>query len=84
MNTSFQKKLTNLDEVKKLVLSLNLFIYGLRSLVPNAQLNPTLRSGKCDIEIKKAFTVCPDKVLPLLSVIVPLNITGIETLFSSK
>ena len=33
-------------------------------------------------EILNASTVCPESVLPLASVIVPLNITGILVFFS--
>src|SRR4051794_14636164 len=47
---------------------------------PNAQLIPILRSGKCDTDIQYASTVCPERVRPLLSVIVKDTITGTRRL----
>ena len=37
----------------------------------------------CEIEIRKASTVCPESVLPEASVIVPDTITGMSILRSS-
>ena len=43
-----------------------------------AQFNPRLSRGKCDTEYRKASSVCPERVLPLASVIVNESITGID------
>ncbi len=44
---------------------------------PNAQLSPTVNGLACRIEFQKAETVCPDKIRPDASVIVPETISGI-------
>ena len=59
-------------------------MYGRIAFVPKAQLKPILSNGICEIEFKNASAVCPDKVLPLSSVIVPETIIGSLTFKSSK
>ena len=41
-------------------------------------MKPMLNNGICEMEIKKASTVCPDNVLPDASVIVPETMIGIS------
>jgi hypothetical protein len=43
---------------------------------PRAQLRPTERGRACATECQNASTVCPERVRPLASVIVPEIITG--------
>ena len=50
---------------------------------PKAQLKPIESGFACETEVQKASTVCPDKVLPEASVIVPDIINGILKLISS-
>ena len=50
--------------------------YGRRSAAPSAQLRPIMNGSACCTEFQKASTVCPDKVRPDASVIVPEIITG--------
>ncbi len=59
-------------------------MYGRNSFGPRAQFSPTLSKGACEIEIQKASVVCPVKVRPLASVIVPDAITGTRCPDSSK
>ena len=44
---------------------------------PNAQFNPTANKFACRMECQNASTVCPDRVLPLASVMVPETKIGI-------
>src|ERR1035438_10623342 len=56
---------------------------GLICFAPKAQFKPMLiKFLVCETEIRNASVVCPDKVLPLWSTIVPEIITGICLLFS--
>lgn len=43
---------------------------------PKAQLSPTHKGLACSIDVQNASTVCPDSVLPELSLIVADNIIG--------
>ena len=61
----------------------NVCKYGFNKSAPRAQLKPTLNNGICEIETKKASTVCPESVLPEASVMVPETIIGISILRSS-
>ena len=70
-------------EILKDVLCANCFKYGFSWCAPKAQLKPTLNNGICEIEIKKASTVCPESVLPEASVMVPETIIGMSILRSS-
>ena len=63
-------------ETAWLVLADNTSKCGTNWLAPKAQLKPTDKIGIWEIEIKKASAVCPDKVLPEASVMVPLTIMG--------
>ena len=52
---------------------------------PSEQFNPTLkRFFTCEIDIQNASVVCPDKVLPLWSTIVPDIIMGRIKFFSEQ
>ena len=62
--------------IKKGALSDNSFTYWLIDIAPKAQLKPILNKGIWEIEFKKASVVCPERVLPLSSVIVPDTIIG--------
>src|SRR5690606_7648852 len=50
--------------------------WGTNGLAPRAQLKPTDKMGIWDTEIKKASAVCPERVLPEASVIVPETMMG--------
>ena len=60
------------------------FNHGLISLAPRAQLSPTAVISACLIEFQNASTVCPERVLPLASVIVPDTNKGKSLFFSSN
>ena len=47
------------------------WICGRKASAPNAQLNPTLNGLAWEIEFQKASGVCPERVRPDASVIVP-------------
>ena len=58
---------------------------GRISFAPRAQLSPIAAGFACRTEFQNASTVCPDKVLPLASVIVPeMNIGISHFRFSNK
>ncbi len=50
--------------------------YGRKSRAPSEQLSPIESRSMCETEVRKASTVCPERVRPLASVIVPETMTG--------
>ena len=58
--------------------------FGRISAAPRAQLIPTLSRSKCETECQNASIVCPERVRPALSMIVPETITGRLTSLSTK
>ena len=59
-------------------------IYGRKSLAPKAQFKPMLNNLICETEFRNAPKVCPERVRPLLSVIVPEIITGNPSILRSS
>ena len=59
-------------------------MWGRNCSAPSAQLNPIDKGLAWATELQKAATVCPDKVRPLRSVMVPDIIRGRRSCFSSK
>ena len=56
----------------------NLFRNGRSSSAPKAQFNPIEIGFACLTECQKAFVVCPERVLPEASVMVPEIISGMS------